>query len=91
MESAFTPGVFNSFRQADLNCGDYMVRSTLMTLLGQFSCYSGNLRALGPDLEFRLLSFAQAGGSAGRHGTAGEASSDNSYPGFFTPGVSQLF
>jgi hypothetical protein len=56
MESAFTPGVFNSFRQADLNCGDYMVRSMLVTFLGQFSCYSGNLRALGPDLEFRLLS-----------------------------------
>ncbi|HUT12903.1 MAG TPA: hypothetical protein VMY42_20575, partial [Thermoguttaceae bacterium] len=26
-----------------LNCGDYMARSTLVTIMGQLSCYSGKL------------------------------------------------
>jgi myo-inositol 2-dehydrogenase / D-chiro-inositol 1-dehydrogenase len=34
--------LFNSIRQSKpINNGDYMVRSTLITLMGQFSCYTG--------------------------------------------------
>jgi myo-inositol 2-dehydrogenase/D-chiro-inositol 1-dehydrogenase len=34
--------LFNSIRQGKpINNGDYMVRSTLITLMGQFSCYTG--------------------------------------------------
>jgi predicted dehydrogenase len=34
--------LFNSIRQSKpINNGDYMVRSTLTTLMGQFSCYTG--------------------------------------------------
>jgi hypothetical protein len=34
--------LFDSIRKSKpLNNGDYMVRSTLITLMGQFSCYTG--------------------------------------------------
>ena len=34
--------LFDSIRQSKpINNGDYMVRSTLITLMGQFSCYTG--------------------------------------------------
>lgn len=34
--------LFNAIRQSKpINNGDYMVRSTLITLMGQFSCYTG--------------------------------------------------
>jgi hypothetical protein len=73
-----------------VNCRDYMVRSTLITLMGQFSCNSG-----------KSVTWEQISNSDYCHlprpedvrpGTDApvKPGPDGSYPVFFTPGVSKL-
>ena len=73
-----------------VNCGDYMVRSTLITLMGQFSCYSG-----------KQVNWDEISNSTYFHAPKPEdvradmeppvrPGSDGSYPVFFKPGVSKL-
>ena len=73
-----------------VNAGDYMIRSTLITLMGQFSCYSGKEvtwdqisksdyahRPLPEEVRSDLEAPVNLG-------------PDGSYPVFFTPGVSKV-
>ena len=73
-----------------VNCGDYMVRSTLITLMGQFSCYSG-----------KQVNWDEISNSTYFHAPKPEdvradmeppvrPGADGSYPVFFKPGVSKL-
>ncbi|MBI4891953.1 MAG: Gfo/Idh/MocA family oxidoreductase [Acidobacteria bacterium] len=83
--------LFNSIRNATpLSNGDYMARSTLITLMGQFSCYSG-----------KEVTWDQISNSTYAHRPLPEdlrpdtepptrPGPDGSYPVFFTPGISKL-
>ncbi len=73
-----------------VNCADYMIRSTLITLMGQFSCYSG-----------KEVQWDQIAGSTYFHSPRPEdvradmeppvrPGPDGSYPLPFTPGVSKV-
>jgi predicted dehydrogenase len=83
--------LFDAIRSGKpVNAGDYMVRSTLITLMGQFSCYSGKEvtwdqisksdyahRPLPEEVRSHLEPPVKPG-------------PDGSYPVFFTPGVSKV-
>jgi predicted dehydrogenase len=83
--------LFDAIRSGKpVNAGDYMVRSTLITLMGQFSCYSG-----------KEVTWDQISKSDYAHRPLPEEVTsdleapvkpgpDGSYPVFFTPGVSKV-
>ena len=83
--------LFDAIRSGKpVNAGDYMVRSTLITLMGQFSCYSG-----------KEVTWDQISKSDYAHRPLPEEvrsdleppvtpGPDRSYPVFFTPGVSKV-
>lgn len=73
-----------------LNAGDYMVRSTLITLMGQFSCYSGK------EVTWDQISKSQYFHAPKPEDVRADMEPpvrpgpDGSYPVFFTPGVSAV-
>jgi hypothetical protein len=83
--------LFDAIRSGKpVNAGNYMIRSTLITLMGQFSCYSGKEvtwdqisksdyahRPLPEEVRSDLEAPVKPG-------------PDGSYPVFFTPGVSKV-
>lgn len=73
-----------------LNNGDYMVRSTLMTLMGQFSCYSGKEVSWDQISKSNYVHLPRPEDVHAGMEPPVRPGPDGSYPVFFTPGVSKL-
>jgi predicted dehydrogenase len=82
--------LFNSIRESKpINNGDYMVRSTLITLMGQFSCYTGK-EVTWDQINASDFYYAPSPEEV-RPGTEPPVrpGPDGTYP-VFTPGVTKL-
>jgi len=73
-----------------VNCGDYMVRSTLITLMGQFSCYSGKEVTWDQIAKSDYVHLPRPEDVRADMEPPVRPGPDGSYPVFFTPGVSKL-
>ncbi|MCC7157133.1 MAG: Gfo/Idh/MocA family oxidoreductase [Bryobacterales bacterium] len=83
--------LFESIRSGKpLNNGDYMVRSTLITLMGQFSCYSGKEVAWDQISNSNYAHLPRPEDVRAAMDPPVRPGPDGSYPVFFTPGVSTL-
>ena len=83
--------LFTAIRSAKpVNCGDYMVRSTLITLMGQFSCYSGKEVTWDQIAKSDYVHLPRPEDVRADMEPPVRPGPDGSYPVFFTPGVSKL-
>ena len=73
-----------------VNCRDYMVRSTLITLMGQFSCYSGKPVTWEQISNSDYCHLPRPEDVRAGMDAPVKPGPDGSYPVFFTPGVSKL-
>jgi predicted dehydrogenase len=83
--------MFGSIRSGTpLNNGDYMVRSTLITLMGQFSCYSGKEVTWDQISKSNYVHLPRPEEVRADMEPPVRPGPDGSYPVAFTPGVSKL-
>ena len=83
--------LFNAIRSGQpVNCGDYMVRSTLITLMGQFSCYSGKPVRWDQISNSEYCHLPKPEDVRADMEPPVKPGPDGSYPVYFTPGVSKL-
>ncbi len=73
-----------------VNCGDYMVRSTLITLMGQFSCYSGKQVTWDEIANSNYFHAPRPEDVRSDMEPPVRPGADGGYPVFFKPGVSKL-
>ncbi len=73
-----------------VNAGDYMVRSTLITLMGQFSCYSGKEVTWEQISKSDFVHLPRPEDVRPDMEPPVRPGPDGSYPVFYTPGVSKL-
>lgn len=73
-----------------VNCGDYMVRSTLITLMGQFSCYSGREVTWDQIAKSDYVHLPRPEDVRADMEPPVRPGADGSYPVYFTPGVSKV-
>lgn len=83
--------LFGAIRSGNpINNGDYMVRSTLITLMGQFSCYSGKEVTWDQISASNYAHLPLPADVRSDMEPPVRPGPDGSYPVFFTPGVSKL-
>ncbi len=73
-----------------VNCGDYMVRSTLITLMGQFSCYSGKEVTWDQISKSSYVHLPRPEDVRADMDPPVKPGPDGTYPIYFTPGISKL-
>jgi predicted dehydrogenase len=83
--------LFNAIRSAKpVNCGDYMVRSTLICLMGQFSCYSGKQVTWDQISSSRFCHQPKPEDVRAGMDAPVKPGPDGTYPLSFTPGESKV-
>jgi myo-inositol 2-dehydrogenase / D-chiro-inositol 1-dehydrogenase len=83
--------LFNAIRSGKaINNGDYMARSTLITLMGQFSCYSGKQVTWDQIANSNYTHLPRPEDVRADMEPPVRPDPDGSYPPAYTPGISQL-